>query len=458
MDPTLPHSVRLGDPLRREFLDDLRRRAELPRPLAAEWALADADLIVAVTDDENELVIAAGTLGGPRRWVLRQALDDFDEGDLVEVFARDLLARGHSAESAHQAASQLATRLVRAVGATLVTLARLRPESGSVLRNLAAPLAVTTTPPTTDDHGPDHESDDEGPAEVDEPTTVERPGERPVPRPAPRAVPRPVRPPRRAARTAGTALAGLALTAAVAAVAVVAMNSPLPPDDAASASDDAVADAEAAPAPGVVADYAITLRNADDSPVRLEPCHTYDYEVRPGALESDVAVAEVGAGFAALEEATGAAFRFAGLTHERFPYPLEVDQPTQGPILVSFEHPDDSAALTEGGDAHLVTPSRPLGGLALAGPAPVRPGFSVLAGGAVVVNESLDPAQRARVLLHELGHIAGLGHASDTGQIMATPVPETGPVAYREGDRTGLAELRVDGCLLTDAERVEVLG
>lgn len=454
MDPTLPQSVRLGDPLRREFLDDLRRRAQLPRPLAAEWALADADLIVAVTDDEDELVIAAGTLGGPRRWVLRQALDDFDEGDLVEVFARDLLARGHSAESAHRAASQLATRLVGAVGATLVTLARLRPESGSVLRNLASPLAVTTTPPTTDDHDPD----DEDLAGGDDPTTVERPVERPVPRPAPRAVSRPVRPPRRAARRAGTAVAGLALTAAVAAIAVVAMNSPLPPDDAASASDDAVADTEAAPAPGVVADYAISLRNADDSPVRLEPCHTYDYEVRPGALESDVAVAEVGAGFAALEEATGAAFRFAGLTDERFPYPLEADRPTQDPILVSFEHPDESTALTEGGDAHLVTPSRLLGGLALAGPAPVRPGFSVLAGGAVVVNESLDPAQRARVLLHELGHIAGLGHASDTGQIMATPVPETGPVAYREGDRTGLAELSVDGCLLTEAERVEVFG
>lgn len=444
MDPTLPHSVRLGDPLRREFLDDLRRRAELPRLLAAEWTLADADLIVAVTDDDGELVIAAGALGGPRRWVLRQGLDDFGEGDLVEAFARDLLARGLRAESAHREASELAERLVRAIGATFATLARLRPESGSLLRNLAAPLAEITMPAASDDREPeDEESDD------DEPPTVARP-ERPV-------APLPVRRPRPAARRAGTVVVGLALTAAVAAVAAVALNSPLPPDDTASATD-AAADTEVPPAPGVVADYAISLRNGDDSPVRLEPCHTYDYEVQAGALEPDVAVAEAGAGFAALEEATGVAFRFAGLTGERFPFPLDARRPPRDPILVSFEHPDESTALTEGGEAHLVTPGRPLGGLALAGPAPVRPGFSVLAGGAVVVNETLDAAQRARVLLHELGHVAGLGHAGDTGQIMATPVPETGPVVFREGDRAGLAELRAESCLLTDVERVEVFG
>lgn len=442
MDPTLPHSVRLGDPLRREFLDDLRRRCELPRPLAAEWALADADLVVAVVAG-GELVIAAGTLGGPRRWVLRQGLDDFDGGDLVEAFARDLLARGHGTESAHRGASQLAERLVGSIGATFATLARLRPESGSLLRNLAAPLTEITIPAPPDDRAPEDEASDD-----DEPRAVIRP--------EPRAAPRPVRRPPPAARRAGRAVVGLALTAAVAVVAVVALNSPLPPDDTASATDDA--GTEVAAAPGVVADYAISLRNGDDSPVRLEPCHTYDYEVQPGALDPDVAVAEAGAGFAALEEATGVAFRFAGLTGERFPFPLEADQPPRDPILVSFEHPDESTALTEGGEAHLVTPGRPLGGLALAGPAPVRPGFSVLAGGAVVVNETLDPAQRARVLLHELGHVAGLGHATDTGQIMATPVPETGPVVFREGDRAGLAELRVDGCLLTDVERVEVFG
>lgn len=440
MDPTLPHSVRLGDPLRREFLDDLRRRAELPRPLAAEWALADADLIVAVTDDERELVVAAGTLGGPRRWVLRQALDDFGEGDLVEAFARDLLARGHGAESAHRAATHLAARLAGAIGATFVTLARLRPESGSLLRNVAAPLTGIPVPTTSDVREPGDEEPDD-----DEPPTVARP----TPRPAPRVAPRP------AARRAGTAVVGLALMAAVAAVAVVALNSPLPPDPP---SEEAAAETEVAPAPGVVADYAISLRNADDSPVRLEPCHTYDYEVQPGALEPDVAVAEAGAGFAALEEATGVAFRFAGLTGERFPFPLDADRPPRDPILVSFEHPDESTALTEGGEADLVTPGRSLGGLALAGPAAVRPGFSVLAGGAAVVNETLDPAQRARVLLHELGHVAGLGHATDTGQIMATPVPETGPVVFRDGDRAGLAELRVDDCLLTDVERVEVFG
>jgi predicted Zn-dependent protease len=57
-------------------------------------------------------------------------------------------------------------------------------------------------------------------------------------------------------------------------------------------------------------------------------------------------------------------------------------------------------------------------------------------------------AHRARrsLYLHELGHALGLGHYSDTAQVMNPYVTSPPVTAYAAGDRTGLYALASQAC------------
>jgi hypothetical protein len=57
-------------------------------------------------------------------------------------------------------------------------------------------------------------------------------------------------------------------------------------------------------------------------------------------------------------------------------------------------------------------------------------------------------ASRANLLLHELGHFAGLGHVSDTSELINSRLNWRSPRGYAAGDRAGLAKVgRQSGCL-----------
>jgi hypothetical protein len=56
------------------------------------------------------------------------------------------------------------------------------------------------------------------------------------------------------------------------------------------------------------------------------------------------------------------------------------------------------------------------------------------------------------LLLHELGHVVGLGHTSDRAQVMFPDILPLGTAAYGAGDLTGLRQLgRAAGCLAEPA-------
>lgn len=499
--PPATRSLRFGDPLRRVFLDELRRRVLLPRALSAEWALQKAELTVAVTERGGGpiLVLAAGPLDAREpRWVLRQSLEDFQSGDLVDSRAAELALAGHDASEARALASEDTMGLVDAIVEALARVAELRPEHASAPQELGRRIQAAfewAGPPAERGHrglGTDlrtrlaREHEDEDPDDQDalprrpagdrfegydpdalddekdheDPEDGEQDKEQDdeqveserisssvrVTRPRP-----PTSPPPGGRGLARSFVWVLILGGLVAAVAFGAGRQ--------SGDEAAAGQSPGSPSPtgaaAVIADHSVAIRNADSSAVRFDPCLSYEYVVQPGSLAPEDARAEVGAAFAALEEAIGFAFRFAGYSTSRFPHPIDPDNPPGVPILVSYERVADSPALRD--NRHEGEGSLPLGGLAVGTPRLIRDGYTVIVGGAMVLDEALTPDQRARILLHELGHLAGLGHAADPGQIMAPAVPDTGPIAYREGDRAGLAEVGAGGgCAMTDAERATV--
>ena len=87
------------------------------------------------------------------------------------------------------------------------------------------------------------------------------------------------------------------------------------------------------------------------------------------------------------------------------------------------------------------------------------PGHEVYVTGLIVIDSSqnakLAPGFGATslgaVLMHELGHVVGLDHVTDTAQIMYPTVTDK-PAVYAAGDLAGLQQLgRANGCLAVPA-------
>jgi hypothetical protein len=462
----------MADPLRRQFLEVLAANAPLLPPLAEEWMRDAADLVIVVAQEAlgPVLVLAGGDLGGARRWTLRQPVDDLSGGDVLEAWEGGFVARGRDPLEACRLAEARTGEFLAAVRSAVEHCAVVRPEQRSPLLRLLDAMAGGLERPLPafdldgfeddgfEDDGfedrefedrefEDREFEDAEEDDVEDGMTL--------PSPSPSRPPMPRRAPQRRRRSVARSLgAGLLVVTVIAtAVGLVVVRS----GDVAGPDRSQAAAAEPTTAPTAPPDYAVAQRNADGSAVRFDPCVTYDVVVQPGTADPEVAAEDVGAAFGAVERATGIAFRYLGFTEETVPYPSPPETERRH-ILVSFEAPESSDALRRGAIQHGYDEGHPLAGLAQPEAVNLRPGFAVLTGGTVAVNQALDSTHRRRVLLHELGHAVGLDHAADPEQVMARHVPTSGPVAYRAGDVAGLAELGSGGCILTDDERRRLFG
>jgi hypothetical protein len=185
----------------------------------------------------------------------------------------------------------------------------------------------------------------------------------------------------------------------------------------------------------------------DGSPVAWDPCRPIHYVVRPRGAPPDGAQWLRWA-FGQLTAATGLRFVDDGTTDEAPSADRPVFLPRRygdrwAPVLVTWATPAETPLISDTV-------------LGLAGPR----SFSAhgdralrwVSGMAVFNGPALDrklatgeEAKVAAVLLHELGHLVGLGHVADPYQVMfatnAYPVS-----AYRAGDRRGLALLGAGQC------------
>lgn len=204
------------------------------------------------------------------------------------------------------------------------------------------------------------------------------------------------------------------------------------------------------PAPVVAASDSFrfaAFQTDGSTPVTYDPCRPIHYVIR---IQGEPAGGDqiITAAILRVSQATGLRFVYDGATSEapsrqRPPYQPKAYGDRWAPVLISWvtpsENPDFAAdVLGEGGSASVGPPDGP----------------RAYVSGAV----ELDAAQITRVLqrpggsqvvwavvLHELGHLVGLGHVTATSQLM---YPQVKPAVtdFGAGDLTGLAALGRGTC------------
>ena len=152
---------------------------------------------------------------------------------------------------------------------------------------------------------------------------------------------------------------------------------------------------------------------------------------------------------ALVSKATGLRFVFDAATSEapsrqRASYQPERYGDRWAPVLISWvtpsENPDFAADVTgEGGSTHTGLPNQPT--------AYVTGAVQLDAGKIATILKDPHGEQVVRaIVLHELGHLVGLGHVTDTKQLMY-PQSQAGVTGFGAGDLAGLAVLGRGACL-----------
>jgi hypothetical protein len=203
------------------------------------------------------------------------------------------------------------------------------------------------------------------------------------------------------------------------------------------------------PKPKEPGDYRFLQKQSDGTgrPVAFDPCREITYVVR---VDHEPAEGKrlLDEAFHSLAAATGLVFRYVGQTNDA--PRLHTQRSAQEgmaapPVLVAWsderETPDLAGYITGVG-----------------GPSDIRgsgPGTWHYTSGQVVLDaadltrmleqRSQGPASVEATILHELGHLVGLGHVADRRQIMFSEgVP--GVNAYASGDLAGLREVGRGDC------------
>lgn len=208
-----------------------------------------------------------------------------------------------------------------------------------------------------------------------------------------------------------------------------------------------------APSATAVTDPGYVLyTNADGSIARWNPCQVIHYRVNdatggPGAL------ADVFSAVSQVESSSGLQMVYDGPSTEipQSDYAATTDPSKPAPLLIAWASPSQSNALSAGSELGYsgTTVNSWTGSDGAFHPTQIVSGYTVFTNTANLAG-GFGPASyatRGRLLLHELGHIAGLMHTTDPNEVMY-PVIDGRAGTYAAGDRAGLARVGASaGCI-----------
>jgi len=200
---------------------------------------------------------------------------------------------------------------------------------------------------------------------------------------------------------------------------------------------------------GSAASYAFEGTNPDGTPYRWNPCAPIHYLISTANAPSPTAVADLRTAVGMVSAATHLSFVFDGTTGA-LPSSSWLSTAAIGPdgwppVLIGWEHAGQS-------DINL-------SGYAAAGT--MWQASSIVAGGtgfamatgAIAFNvdhtelsQGFGVRSWGEAYLHELGHLAGLGHVNDPTQMMNPSIPGIA-ARYGAGDLAGLARLGSGSCV-----------
>ncbi|MGZ8631617.1 MAG: hypothetical protein ACXWZF_11735 [Actinomycetota bacterium] len=198
-------------------------------------------------------------------------------------------------------------------------------------------------------------------------------------------------------------------------------------------------------------EYRFIARDFDGDPVRWNPCEPVHYVVNV-AEAPEGSLNDVQEAVLRISAATGIAFTYDGLTEEvleRRRDMVQVDLYGEGwaPVIVTWVDPGTSSISFRSGNdvaAGVASPFTP-------------PGSDVIVSGWIAINSEdpngpgfVSPDDQGPVVLHEWGHVMGLDHVQERGQLMHEA--GGGVSDFGAGDLEGLRRLgRSAGCLTTPA-------